>query len=155
MHRTILFLIIIISSLLLIRAVNDYNSARARQYVKEVEYYKKKADGYRREAYYFLKKGEAYHHESAYYTRKGDADRAKNYTRRANNAMDDYKAQMNYAANADDKAAGLLKIVAILLQKKDSTMTYLWICIITYILYSNRERLLAFFRRIFRRGRHI
>lgn len=98
-------------------AVDDYNTAQAKQYTREAEYYQKKADGYRREAQYYLKKAEGYQREAAYYTRKCDADRAKDYTRRANSAMDDYKTQMRYAANADDKAADYLKRAARLLQK--------------------------------------
>mgnify|MGYP003161467156 CR=1 FL=1 len=88
---------------MLYSAIDDYNTAQAKQYTREAQYYLKKAEGYQREA--------------AYYTRKGDTDRAKDYTRRANSAMDDHKAQMRYAANADDKAADYLKKAARLLQK--------------------------------------
>lgn len=102
---------------MLISAVDDYNSAQARQYTQDAEYYHKKADGYRREAQYYLKKAEGYQRESAYYTRKGDADRAKDYNRRTDRAMDDYKTQMRYASDADDKAADYLKKAARLLQK--------------------------------------
>lgn len=48
---------------------------------------------------------------------ESSADRAKDYNRRADRAMDDYKTQMRYAANADDKAADYLKRAARLLQK--------------------------------------
>lgn len=82
---------------------DDYSARQAKQYTQEAEYYQKKADSYRREAQYYLKKAEGYQREAAYYTRKGDADRAKDYNRRADRAMDDYKTQMRYAANADDK----------------------------------------------------
>ena len=78
---------------------------------------KKKADGYRREAQYYLKKAEGYQREVAFYTKKGDTDRAKDYSRRAGRAIDDYKTQMRYATNADDKAADYLKRAARLLQK--------------------------------------
>lgn len=102
---------------MLYSAIDDYNTAQAKQYTREAEYYQKKADGYRREAQYYLKKAEGYQREAAYYTRKGDTDRAKDYTRRANSAMDDHKTQIRYAANADDKAADYLKKAARLLQK--------------------------------------
>lgn len=98
-------------------ATDNYDTRQAKRYTQEAEYYQKKADGYRREAQYYLKKAERYQREVAYYTRKGDADRAKDYTRRANSAMDDYKTQMRCAANADDKAADYLKRAARLLQK--------------------------------------
>lgn len=98
-------------------ATDDYATRQAKRYTQEAEYYQKKADGYRREAQYYLKKAEGYQREAAYYTRKGDTDRAKDYNLRADRAMDDYKTQMRYAANADEKAADYLKRAARLLQK--------------------------------------
>lgn len=102
---------------MLYSSVDNYNTTQAKRYTQEAEYYQKKADGYRREAQYYLKKAEGYQREAAYYTRKGDTDRAKDYNRRADRAMDDYKTQMRYAANADEKAADYLKRAARLLQK--------------------------------------
>lgn len=96
---------------------DDYYARQAKQYTKEAEYYQKKADGYRREAQYYLKKAECYQREAAYYTRKGDVDRATDYNRRSDRAMDDYKTQMRYAANADDKAADYLRKAANALRK--------------------------------------
>lgn len=96
---------------------DDYNARQAKRYTQEAEYYQKKADGYRREAQYYLKKAEGYQREAAYYTQKGDADRAKDYNRRADRAMDDYKTQMRYAKNADDKAADYLRKAADALRK--------------------------------------
>lgn len=37
-----------------------------------------------------------------------DSERAKDYNRKADRAMDVYKTQMRYAANVDDKAADYL-----------------------------------------------
>lgn len=88
---------------------DDYYARQAKRYTQEAEYYQKKADGYRREAQYYLKKAEGYQREAAYYTRKGDASRARDYTRRADNALDNYNRQMRYAANADEKAADYLR----------------------------------------------
>ena len=98
-----------------IASTDDYSARQAQKYTREAEYYQKKADGYRREADYYLKRAEAYQREAAYYTRKGEIERAKDYTRRADRAMDNYKTQMRYAANADDKAADYLKRAARLL----------------------------------------
>lgn len=56
-----------------------------------------------------MKKAESYQREAAYYTRRGDADRAKYYLRQADRAMDNYKTQMRYAKNADEKAADYLR----------------------------------------------
>lgn len=91
---------------------DDYSERQAKRYTQEAEYYQKKADGYRREAQYYLKRAESYQREAAYYTRKGNADRAKDYNRRADRAMDDYKRQMRYAADADEKAADYLRRAA-------------------------------------------
>lgn len=96
---------------------DDYSARQAMRYTQDAEYYQKKADSYRREAQYYLKKAEGYQRDAAYYTRKGDAGRARDYNRRADRAMDDYKTQMRYADNADDKAADYLKKAARLLQK--------------------------------------
>ena len=98
-------------------ATDNYDTRQAKRYTQEAEYYQKKADGYRREAQYYLKKAEGYQREAAYYTRKGDTDRTKDYNRRTERAMDDYKTQMRYAENADEKAADYLKRAARLLQK--------------------------------------
>lgn len=98
-------------------ATDNYDTRQAKRYTQEAEYYQKKADGYHKEAQYYLKKAEGYQREAAYYTRKGDTDRAKDYNRRADRAMVDYKTQMRYAANADEKAADYLKRAARLLQK--------------------------------------
>lgn len=91
---------------------DDYNDRQAKRYTQEAEYYQKKADGYRREAEYYLKKAEGYQREAAYYTRRGDTDRAKDYSKRAERAMDDYKTQMRYAERADETAADYLKKAA-------------------------------------------
>lgn len=117
MRRFIIIFITLISALMAFSATDDYDTRQAKRYTQEAEYYQKKADGYRREAQYYLKKAEGYQREAAYYTRKGDADRAKDYTRSADRAMDNYRTQMRYAANADDKAADYLKRAARLLQK--------------------------------------
>lgn len=117
MHRLVTLILAVLFTAIAYSATDDYNTRQAKQYTKEAEYYQKKADNHRREAQYYLKKAEGYQREAAYYTRKGNADRAKDYNRRAERAMDNYKTQMRYAANADDKAADYLKRAARLLQK--------------------------------------
>lgn len=93
------------------------DSSQAERYVKEAEYYQKKADSYRREAQYYLKKAEEYEREAAYYTKRGKTDRAKGYQRKAAIAMDDYRTQLRYASNADDKAADYLRRASKLLRR--------------------------------------
>lgn len=93
------------------------DSKQADRYVKEAEYYQKKADNYRREAQYYLKKAEGYERDALYYTKRGNTVRAKDYQRRSSRAMEDYKTQMRYAANADDKAADYLRKASNLLRK--------------------------------------
>lgn len=117
MQRFTIILIALIGAIMVFAASDDYNSRQAKRYTHEAEYYQKKADGYRREAQYYLKKADDYQREAAYYTRKGDADRAKDYNRRAERAMDDYRTQMRYAANADEKAADYLRKAADVLRR--------------------------------------
>lgn len=115
--RVAIIFTLLLSIVCITAYADDYYARQAKQYTKEAEYYQKKADGYRREAQYYLKKAEGYQREAAYYTRKGDADRAKDYNRRADRAMDDYKTQMRYAANADEKAADYLRKASNALRK--------------------------------------
>jgi len=117
MRKLIIIFVTLICGLMAFPAPDDYDVRQAKRYTQEAEYYQKKADGYRREAQYYLRKAESYQREAAYYTRKGDADRAKDYNRRADRAMDGYKTQMRYASNADDKAADYLNRAARLLKK--------------------------------------
>lgn len=93
------------------------NSRQTDRYVKEAEYYQKKADNYRREAHFYLKKAEGYKREAAYYTKKGKTNRAKDFVRKASRAMEDYRTQMRYAANADDRAADYLRKASNILRK--------------------------------------
>ncbi len=89
----------------------------ADRYVREAEYYQKKADGYRREAAYYLKKAEGYQREAAYHTKIGKTDRARSYQRKATRALADYKTQLRYATNADNKAAEYLHRASNILRK--------------------------------------
>lgn len=119
MKKQLAILLTLLGSLISMSAyADDYYTRQAKHYTQEAEYYQKKADGYRREAQYYLKKAESYQREAAYYTRKGNADRAKDYTRKADRAIDDYKTQMRYAANADDKAADYLRKASNALRKQ-------------------------------------
>lgn len=93
----------------LLYAGDDYNARQAKWHMREAEYYQKKAEGHRKEAQYFLKKAEGYQREAAYYIRKGDADRTKDYNRRAERAIDNYKTQLSYAKKADETAADYLR----------------------------------------------
>lgn len=88
---------------------DDYYSRQARSYTREAEYYQRQAAGHRRDADYYLKKAEGYQREASYYTRRGDASRARDYNRRAESAMSDYRTRMQRAARSDDKAADYLK----------------------------------------------
>ena len=110
--NTSIIIPLLISFVSLTAYANDYNARQAKRYTQESEYYQRKADGYRREASYCLKKAENYQRECAYHTRKGNADSARDYNRRADRAMDDYKTQMRYADAAADKAADYLRRAA-------------------------------------------
>ena len=83
----------------------EYYQKKADNYRREAEYYEKKAKGYEREAEYYIKKAEGYQREAAYCSKKGDINRANTQTRYAR----DYRTQMRYAKEADDKAAMYLR----------------------------------------------
>lgn len=113
MKKRIAIIATLLLSLISIAAhADDYHTRQARRYTQEAEYYQKKADGYRREAQYYLKKAERHQREAAYYTRKGNADRAKDYSRQADRALDNYKTKMRHAQKADETAADYLKKAA-------------------------------------------
>ena len=59
-----------------------------------------------------ISKAEGYQREVAYYTKRGDLNRAKTYSRYAENEMDKYETQLRYAVQADDKAAMYLRWTA-------------------------------------------
>ena len=114
MKRIIMMLMVALCSLTAF-SLDDYDARRAKSYTQEAEYYQRKADSYRREAQYYLRQAESYQRDAAYYTRKGDASRARDYNRKAERAMDNYKTQMRYASNAEERAADYLKKAARLL----------------------------------------
>lgn len=58
-----------------------------------------------------------YRRKAESYTRKGDLDRARTYTRYADDELDTYKTQLRYAEQADEKAAQYLKWAAETLNK--------------------------------------
>ena len=51
-------------------------------------------------------------------SKTGDLDRAKTYSRYAENEMDKYETQLRYAAQADDKAAMYLRWAGDALKKQ-------------------------------------
>ena len=67
---------------------------------------------------YYIKKAQSYQRDAAYYTMRGDLDRAKTYSRYAENEMDKYETQLRYAGQADDKAAMYLRWAADALRKQ-------------------------------------
>lgn len=101
MKRLLFIFTMIAISVLTVSAQSDYYIKKAQSYQREAEYYQKKADGYRREAAYYLKKAEGYQHDAAYYTKRGDLDRAKTYSRYAENEMDKYETQHRCTAVCD------------------------------------------------------
>ena len=117
MSRTLLVILTMLLALSAAARPDEYDIRRAESYTREAEYYQRKADGYRREAAYYLRQAENYSREAAYYTRNNKPDRAASYTSRYNSAMDRYKTQLRYAADADDKAAYYLRRAAALLNR--------------------------------------
>lgn len=85
MRKALLLLMILMTSVYIVLAQSDYYIKKAQSYQREAEYYQKKADGYRDNAEYYLKRAEKYQRDAAYYTKRGDLDRAKTYSRYAEN----------------------------------------------------------------------
>ena len=118
MRKILILLTILFISVNVVLGQSDYHIRKSQSYQREAEYYQKKADGYRREAAYYLKKAEGYQRDVAYYTKRGDLDRAKTYSRYAENEMYKYETQLRNAAQADDKAAMYLRWAADALRKQ-------------------------------------
>ena len=112
MKRLLFIFTMIAISVLTVSAQSDYYIKKAQIYQREAEYYQKKADGYRDNAEYYLKRAEKYRRDAAYYTKRGDLNRAKTYSRYAENKMYKYETQLHNAAQADDKAAMYLRWAA-------------------------------------------
>lgn len=108
MKKLLVFLILTLCALPL--AAGPVENARS--HAREAEYYLKKAEGYHREAESYRKKAEGYQRDAEYYTRQGNADKARDYLRKAERAMDDFKTQQRYEHNAEDKAADYFRRAA-------------------------------------------
>ena len=87
MRKILILLTILFISVNVVLGQSDYHIRKSQSYQREAEYYQKKSDGYRREAAYYLKKAEGYQREVAYYTKRGDLNRAKTYSRYAENEI--------------------------------------------------------------------
>ena len=91
---------------------DDYATRQARSYISDAEYKMRQAENYRRDAEYYKRQAQSYQKDADYYTRKGDSSRAKDYLRKAENAMDNYTSKMRSAKNADIDAADYLRKAA-------------------------------------------
>lgn len=113
-----MFITIFMGLATILSAQSDYHIKKAQSYQRQAEFYQKKAEGYRREAEYYMKKAENYQRNAAYYTKKGNLDRAKSYSRYAEDAMGLYNFQLRYAMQADEKAVMYMRWAAEALNKQ-------------------------------------
>lgn len=78
----------------------------AERYQREAEYYQRQAESYQRDAESYMRDAKSYTRDAAYYLRNKNLDRARDYYRKAANAMDRYtdklKSAQRAAANAED-----------------------------------------------------
>lgn len=90
-------------------SADDSDTRQARSYISDAEYQMRRAESYRRDAEYYRRQAESHQRDAAYYTRRGDSSRAKDYLRRAEQAMDTYNSKIRSARNADSNASDYLR----------------------------------------------
>lgn len=91
-------------------AAQDYS--KARRNVQEAEMYMKKAEANRKTAYDLQKKAEQYQSEASRYTKLGKDVEAKQCNRKAEQALEDKKAQLGQAKHNDTMAAQCFRAAA-------------------------------------------
>lgn len=83
---------------------SDYYSNQAKSYMRDAEYYNKQAEGHERDAEYYRKKAQSYLKDAEYYTRQKNYDKAKLYTRSADDATNKASLRSRWADEAREKA---------------------------------------------------
>lgn len=91
---------------------DSYATRQARSYITDAEYKMRSAENLRRDADYYKRQAESYQREASYYTRQGKGEKAKEYLRKAEKAMDTYNSKMRDAKRADLDAADYLRKAA-------------------------------------------
>lgn len=91
---------------------SSYKYSNVDSYVREAQSYQRQAQNYRTQADSYKREAERYQREAAGYTRRGETDRAKDYIRRADNAIDKYRDYISRAERADQNAADYFRRAA-------------------------------------------
>lgn len=70
--KQLMFIVLLLLSLLPLRAQNDYYIRQAQSYQREAEYYTKQALRYEREVDYYNRQAQGYLREADYYSKRKD-----------------------------------------------------------------------------------
>ena len=117
MKRFILMIAFVIIASTAASAQDDYAKRKADGYIREAESYQSKADSYRREAQSYLNDAARYLREMEYYKDRNDLGRAETQQRYADQAFENCRTKLKYAAEYEDKAAQYLRWAADALRK--------------------------------------
>lgn len=91
-------------------AVADtYDIRQARSNISDAEYQMRRAESAYRDADYYKRQAESHQRDASYYTRQGNASKAKEYLRKADDAMDRYNSKIKDAERAERNAADYLR----------------------------------------------
>ena len=101
MKRYLLFTLL---SLCFLSVAVAQDPAAAERYQQQAEYYRRQAESYQNDAEYYLRQAKSAERDAEYYQRNKKYDRARDYYRRAADAMDSYKSKLSYARDYADKA---------------------------------------------------
>lgn len=117
MKRFILMITFVIIASMTASAQDDYAKRKAEGYIREAESYQSKADSYRREAQSYLNDAARYLREMEYYKDRNDLGRAQTQQKYADQAFENCRTKLRYAAEYEDKAAQYLRWAADALRK--------------------------------------
>jgi uncharacterized protein YxeA len=117
MKRLVLLLALLLMVPAAVSAQDDYAKRKADGYIREAESYQSKADSYRREAQSYLNDAARYLREMEYYKDRNDLGRAQTQQKYADQAFENCRTKLRYAAEYEDKAAQYLRWAADALRK--------------------------------------
>ena len=105
-------LVLVLAASVSVSAQDDYAKRRAEGYIREAESYQSKADSYKRESQSYLNDAARYLREMEYYKDRDDMGRAETQQRCADQAFENCRTKLKYAAEYEDKAAQYLRWAA-------------------------------------------
>jgi uncharacterized coiled-coil DUF342 family protein len=117
MKQLVLLLALVLMLPAAASAQDEYAKRKAEGYIREAESYQSKADSYKREAQSYLNDAARYLREMEYYKDRNDMGRAETQQRYADQAFENCRTKLKYAAEYEDKAAQYLRWAADALRK--------------------------------------